>query len=150
MALRHFQASMALSTIQFCSGTTKDGKCRRGRSRLSAFQGQQWLEGLVCERLEAEWRYWDLPDLEELALRDQDQSYLSCRRLKISSFLFLLSSSGISLSLLTSSWHCWQSAAAATPLYNVLQPQATGSCFELARKSSIFHILHTWQSSSVL
>lgn len=64
------------------------GNSRGGRSRLSAFQGQQWLEGLVCERLTAGWRYWDLPDLEELALRDQDHSYLSCWWLRISFFLF--------------------------------------------------------------
>lgn len=53
--------------------------------------------------------------------------------------------SGISLSPLISSWHCWQSPAAATPLHYLLQPQATGSCFELAQ--TVQHSSHLAHST---
>lgn len=151
MAHRQFQASIALSTI-FVVARPRVGNCRRDRSRLSAFQGQQQLEGIVCARLTAGWRYWDLPALGEMALRNQGSQLFELQMVK-DLFLSLPLNhvpSEISLSPLASSWQCWQSAAAATPLHCLLQPQATASCLELARQSSTAHILHTWQSSSVL
>lgn len=71
MALRQFQASIALSTIQFCSGNTNGWELQKGQEQVISISRAAAAGGAVCERLTAGWRYWDLPDLEKLALRDQ-------------------------------------------------------------------------------
>lgn len=45
-------------------------------------QGQQQLEGIVCERLTAGWSYWDLPALGELALRNQGSQLFELQMVK--------------------------------------------------------------------
>lgn len=145
-----FPGFNSISTTQFCSGTTNGWELQKGQeqvisiSRAAVAGGASvWKANSRMEVLGSAW-------FGKLALRDQGSQPFKLQMIE-GLFLSLPPNhvpSGIPLSPLPHDTA--DSLQLLLPLHYVLQPRATGSCFELARQSSTLHILHTWQSSSVL